>query len=293
MASKNKKLSSAASIFDQTLEGTIRKISLSEIVPSEDQPRQDKDTNIQALAQSLKEEGLLQPIVVKKEGINFKIIAGERRFRAASINGWKEIECRILKKDPRETFKLAVVENIQRENLGAFDESHAFSKLKNLYSYTDKELSDIVGKSRNYITELLSIADIPDTWRLKSAEAGITNKNLLVQLAMAIKLNIAEEFIRQFKAGIINSVKTAKAFIQNHKQSDMPSSAKQIHGSTPKPWFSVKVAIQSNSNRSFAFSTEIDGLHTALKNPEKVLKKIQKASEKIIQQELGSSNTAQ
>ena len=147
MSSKSKKLNVAAGLFEQSIEGAIRKVQLSDIIPSEDQPRLNKDVNIKSLAKSLVEEGLLQPIVVTKQGAKYRIIAGERRFRAAKFAKWTEIECRILNKDDKDTYRLAVIENLQRENLDPFEEALAYKRLKDEFSYTDQELSEIIGKS--------------------------------------------------------------------------------------------------------------------------------------------------
>ena len=218
MASKLKKLSVAADIFEQSVDGSIRKIPLSQIKPTVDQPRQLKDINIATLAESLQVDGLLQPIIVTKDGANgFSIIAGERRYRAAMSIGWKEIECRILNKEGREKFRLAVIENLQRENLDAFEESQAFRRLKEEFNYTDAQLAQAVGKSRNYISEILSIGEIPEDIRQSAREKGIIQKNLLVQLAMAIKNGQTEDFLRAVEAGDVKSVKSAKAFNQNRK----------------------------------------------------------------------------
>ncbi len=260
MASKTKKLSIAADIFEQNIEGTIRKIPLSEITPSADQPRQAKDTNIEALAQSLKEEGLLQPIVVTKEEGKFVIIAGERRYRAATILGWTEIECRILHRDPREKYKLAVIENLQRENLDAFEEALAYKKLKTEFNYTDSQLASIIGKSRNYINEILSIADIPPQWQLKAREAGISSKNLLMQLAQAAKQNAAEEFITGYQQGAITTVKAAKSFIKNKREkTDRVGDVAQ----ETAPRTQVKVRLTWENETDIRLEGSISGLKNA------------------------------
>ncbi len=212
MASKSKKLGFAADIFEQDIEGIIRKIRLVEIQPSAEQPRTRFDESIQALAESIKTEGLLQPIVVTKEGAHFKIIAGERRFRAAQLIGLDEIECRILRKNQKDTYRLAVIENLQRENLDAIDESRAFRKLKTEYGHTDAELAKIVGKSRNYVSEILSVADIPGTWIDRAKKAGIESKNLFIQFAQAVKAGSAEQFITAFANGAVTTVASAKQF---------------------------------------------------------------------------------
>jgi ParB family chromosome partitioning protein len=219
MASKSKKLSLAADIFEQDIEGIIRKIAITDITPAAEQPRTrfDEET-IRNLADSIKTEGLMQPIVVTKEGNKYKIIAGERRYRAAKIAGLEEIECRILRKSPKDTYRLAIVENLQRENLDPVDEARALRKLKNEYGYQDADLAKIVGKSRNYINEILSVADLPASWVERAKEVGIESKNLFIQFAQAVKHGSGELFIQAFQAGSVKSVATAKKFNQERKQ---------------------------------------------------------------------------
>lgn len=222
MASKSKKLGFAADIFEQDIEGIIRKIRLGDIQPSAEQPRTRFDDSINALADSIKTEGLLQPIVVTKEGTHYKIIAGERRYRAAQIIGLEEIECRILRKNTKDTYRLAVIENLQRENLDAIDESRAFRKLKVEYGHTDAELAKIVGKSRNYVSEILSVAEIPGTWIDRAKQAGIESKNLFIQFAQAVKSGSAEQFITRFSNGEITTVASAKQFNKGAKPTASP-----------------------------------------------------------------------
>lgn len=226
MASKSKKLGLAADIFEQDIEGIIRKIPIDDIQPNSEQPRTRFDDSLQQLAESIKTEGLLQPIVVTKEGSKYRIIAGERRYRAVKIAGLAEIECRILRKNPKDTFRLAVIENLQRENLNAIDEAAAFRKLKQEYGYHDGELAKIVGKSRNYVNEILSVAEIPATWIDKARKAGIESKNLFIQFAQAVKSGAADSFLSAYESGSVKTVAAAKTFnkAQKNKVSAPPSS---------------------------------------------------------------------
>lgn len=217
MASKSKKLGLAADIFEQDIEGIIRKIPLVEIQPSAEQPRTQFDESISSLAESIKTEGLLQPIVVTKEGAKYKIIAGERRYRAAKLAGLDTIECRILRKNPKDTYRLAVIENLQRENLDAIDEARAFRKLKNDYGHTDADLAKIVGKSRNYVNEILSVAEIPSTWIDRAKSAGIESKNLFIQFAQAVKSGTGDHFLTAYQTGSVKTVAAAKAFNKSAK----------------------------------------------------------------------------
>ncbi|HMV77173.1 MAG TPA: ParB/RepB/Spo0J family partition protein [Leptospiraceae bacterium] len=218
MSLKSKRLGSLVDIFQaETLEGSIKKIKLAKISPSENQPRKDRMKGVEELASSLRTEGLLQPIIVtKSENLDqYKIIAGERRYHAARLLGWQEIECKILNKDEKETFKIATIENLQRENLSPYEEIEAFSFLKQQYGYSDGELADIFGKSRNYMNEILSVQVMPPEEILMCKEVGIDTKNLLVQAAQSYKKGNFPEFLDNFKQGSLKTVKDAKKFNQS------------------------------------------------------------------------------
>lgn len=268
MASKSKKLGLAADIFEQDIEGIIRKIAISEIQPAPDQPRTQFDETINDLAESIKTEGLLQPIVVTKEGAKYKIIAGERRFRAAKLAGLTELECRILRKNPKDTHRLAVIENLQRVNLNPLDEAKAFRKLKTDFSYSDAELAKIVGKSRNYVNEILSVAEIPAAWLEKAKSAGFDSTNFFIQFAQAVKSGMGDAFISEYQSGKVKTVAEAKAFNKSTK----PGSSKK-----PPPQPTVdKIHCKGDiSGKHYSLKLEFDTVANAdtqkLRQLEKVL----------------------
>ena len=268
MASKSKKLSFAADIFEQDIEGIIRKIPMGDIQPSSEQPRTQFDETINSLAESIKTEGLLQPIVVTKEGAKYKIVAGERRYRAAKIAGLDSIECRILRKNPKDTYRLAVIENLQRENLNAIDEAKAFRKLKHEYGYNDGDLAKIVGKSRNYVNEILSVADIPATWIERAKAAGIESKNLFIQFAQAIKSGSAEGFLTAFESGAVKTVAAAKQFNKTQKAPDAKPASK------PATITDIQVKSEIKDKRwriTFDFTTSHAATSDKVKQLEKLL----------------------
>jgi ParB family chromosome partitioning protein len=213
MSYKKDKLNALADIFQsETLEGNIVPIKLNQIKPAENQPRKNKLDRINELAQSIKKDGLLQPIIVTKRDDYYSIIAGERRYHAVKSLGHKEIECKILDKDPRDSYRLAIIENLQRENLNSYEEADAMMEMKRLYGYTDNELATAFNKSRSYMTEILSISSIPAQLLERAMQAGIKSKNFLIQLYQAEKKNQANEFLNAYEAGLLNTVKKAKEF---------------------------------------------------------------------------------
>lgn len=224
MNSKLKRLGSLADIYEsESLEGTIRKIKLSKIIPAQKQPRSNRTKGIEELAKSLKNEGLLQSILVtKKENIDsYTIIAGERRYHAAKLLGWEEIECKILNKNEKEVFKLAIIENLQREDISPIDEVEALKTLKNTHNYTDQELADLVGKSRNYISEILSISILTQKEIENCENVGINNKNLLIQATLAKKRGNLDNFIEKYQTGEVKTVKDAKEYQKQQIQKNV------------------------------------------------------------------------
>ena len=137
---------------------SVIEVSINHIEPGEGQPRQIFDAEkIESLAESIKEHGIIQPLIVTKEGSTYKIIAGERRWRAARIAGLEKVP--VIERDAtsKEIMELALIENIQREDLNPIEEAEAFERLINECSMTQDELAVLVGKSRPAITNTLRL----------------------------------------------------------------------------------------------------------------------------------------
>lgn len=218
MSSKSKKLETLANILQvEKLDGMILKIPIHKIKPSEIQPRQNRTLGIEELAKSISREGLLSPILVTKEDDHYRIIAGERRYHAIVQLGWKEIECKIISREQRDYFRISLIENLQREDLTAEEEANAMLYLKKQENLTDAELSNLLGKSRNYISEILSINEVPKEALEKCKELGFTNKNFLIQVAQSYKKGTLDSFLNALSEGNIKTVKDAKDFNKTNK----------------------------------------------------------------------------
>src|SRR3989440_6380638 len=179
--------------------GTIIPISM--IEANSEQPRTNLG-NIEELASSIREKGVLEPILVRAVGPNrYQIISGERRFRAATLAGLDEIPAIELDVDDKEQLEIALIENIQRKDLTAFEEAEGFLLLQQKFGYTHEKIAQVIGKSRTTITETLSINDIPDRIRAMCREAGISNKSVLVQIARAENEEAMEALVRRVAAG--------------------------------------------------------------------------------------------
>lgn len=149
---------------NETSENQISLLRISLVDPKSDQPRKSFDKNsLEELADSIAQNGLLQPILVREYGDGrYQIIAGERRFRASKIAGLTEIPAIILDKDDRKAAEIALIENIQREDLNPIEEAMAFRALATEYALTQEELSLKVGKSRSAIANATRLLDLPE-----------------------------------------------------------------------------------------------------------------------------------
>ena len=158
-----------------------RMVPIQQIDPNPDQPRQAMG-DLAELISSVTEKGIIEPLVVRQRGARYQIIAGERRYHAASQAGLHEIPVVIRDVDDGEMLELALIENIQRKDLAPFEESDAMQGLAQKFGYTHEDLAKRLGKSRTTITEALSLTGIPPEVRKVCRLAGITNRSLLLQV---------------------------------------------------------------------------------------------------------------
>ncbi len=154
--------------FDLTAEedknnSELKELKLSDIVRDEEQPRRDFDEDaINALAASIKEHGVLQPIVVTKEDGKYKIVAGERRWRASKIAGLTKIPAIVRTLDSQNRLELSIIENAQREDLNAIELATAYAKLKTQFNLSAKDIATKVGKSEASIQGTMRLLNLPD-----------------------------------------------------------------------------------------------------------------------------------
>ena len=176
-------------------------IPLELIEPNSEQPRSNLG-NIDELADSIREKGVLEPILVRAAGPNrYQIIAGERRYRAATLAGLDEIPAIELDVDDQETLEIALIENIQRKDLTPFEESEGLLVLQQKFDYTHERIARVIGKSRSTVTETLLLNEIPERIRALCREAGIATKSVLVQIARAGSEKAMVEVVRRLAAG--------------------------------------------------------------------------------------------
>ncbi len=141
----------------------LKQIRITEIVRDEDQPRREFDQDaINALAQSIKEHGVLQPIVVTREDGKYKIVAGERRWRASKIAGLDRIPAIVRTLDSQNRLELSIIENAQREDLNAIELATAYAKLKNQFNLSAEDIAAKVGKSEASVQSTMRLLNLPE-----------------------------------------------------------------------------------------------------------------------------------
>lgn len=164
-----------ALIPKETKEQGLTLLSINEIRPNTLQPRKDfDDTAIIELTASIKEKGILQPIVVRQAGNGFQIIAGERRWRAAQRAGITRVPVIIKDASDREALELALIENLQREDLNPIEEASGYQHLIDEFGLTHEEVSSQIGKDRSTITNQLRLLKLSEEAKLALIEGEIT-----------------------------------------------------------------------------------------------------------------------
>lgn len=152
-----------------------QEVPLHLIIPNPYQPRKTFDkTKLEELASSIKQYGVFTPILLRKIGEHYEIIAGERRYRASCIAGMKTIPAIIRQFDDKEMSEIAIIENIQRENLSPLEEADAYYEMQEKYNLTQEELSKKVGKSRSYIANILRLRTLPSKIKKDLVNGDIT-----------------------------------------------------------------------------------------------------------------------
>lgn len=145
-------------------DGELIELSITSLKPGIYQPRKDMSSEaLEELALSIQSQGIIQPIVVRPlEFGGFEIIAGERRWRAAKQAGLKQVPCLIKRVDDRAAIAMALIENIQREDLNAIEEAQALERLQDEFKLTHQQVADVIGKSRTTVSNLLRLNQLDD-----------------------------------------------------------------------------------------------------------------------------------
>lgn len=200
--------------FDIENKDAVQKISVEKLSASPFQPRMTFDEDaLNTLASSIKEKGILQPLLVRQKiNGNYEIIAGERRFRAALKAGLKEIPVIVKDFSDKEVLEVALIENIQRENLSAIEEAESLEHLIKSFSHTQESLSQVIGKSRSYIANTLRLLSLPISIQQKVKDNILTAGHVRPLIGLENAEELAEKII---KKGL--NVRQVEELVQQNK----------------------------------------------------------------------------
>ena len=203
-------------IGETKVEASKNQLSISDLIPNKYQPRKifDED-NLNDLTNSIKERGILQPIIVRKSNddkYKFEIIAGERRWLAAQKAGLHTVPVVITEADDLKSLEFAIVENVQRHDLNPLEEAQGYKRLIDEFNYDQEKVSKFIGKSRSHITNSLRLLTLPlevikliETQKLTAGHAkilvGLENSSFVANKIIEKKLSVrqAESFVKIFK----------------------------------------------------------------------------------------------
>ena len=182
-----------------------RMIPIDQLEVNPDQPRQMVG-DLTDLIASITEKGVLEPILVRMNRVNgkFMIISGERRYRASLAAGLSEIPCIEKDVDDAEVAEIALIENLQRKDLTAFEEAEGLQSLIDRFQYTHEQIAERIGKARSSVTETLSLNTIPPDVRQMCLDAQVTSKSMLLQVARQSSRAKMIELVRRFGQGEIS-----------------------------------------------------------------------------------------
>jgi ParB family transcriptional regulator, chromosome partitioning protein len=185
---------------DAVPEATQRTIRIDLLRPGRYQPRHQFDTeSLQALAQSIREKGVLQPLLVRRlsgHPETFEIVAGERRWRAAQLAQLHEVPVVLREIDDREALEIALVENLQRQDLSALEEAQAYQRLLDEFAHTQEAVAQAVGKSRSHVANTIRLLDLPTGVKQMLDEGQITAGHARALLGASDPLRLAAEIVR-------------------------------------------------------------------------------------------------
>jgi len=195
-----------------------RMIPIERLEVNPEQPRQIVG-DLADLTASIMEKGVLEPILVRhsRETDNFMIISGERRFRASLAAGLKEVPCIEKDVDDAEVAEIALIENLQRKDLTAFEEAEGLQSLIDRFGYTHEQIAKKISKARSSVTETLSIGTIPEDVKNLCRQANVVSKSMLLQIVRQSSRDKMMELVKRFSHGEVSRDEARKERLEGSK----------------------------------------------------------------------------
>lgn len=231
-----------------------RIIAVNRIAPNPEQPRVEIG-DLTELSDSIKENGVLEPLLVKPNRQNgtWMIIAGERRWRAANLAGLSEVPCIELDIDDRAIAEIALIENLQRKDLTVWEEADGLKSLGARFGYKHDDIARKISKSRTTVTELLTIANLPENVREKCVAANINAKSTLLEIARQFD----ERSMHKLLDGIQNKKFSRQEIRQTARPHSKPAAAASVDATeNNRPADTVDSKHNSNKKNVFNYSSD-------------------------------------
>ena len=218
--------------INKTPEETIKIVAIKELSPSRFQPRRVfKPESLQDLVASIKTKGVLQPLLVRSKSLGgYEIIAGERRFRASQQAGLLQVPVIVKDFNDKDALEVALIENLQREDLNPIEEGEAYARLMKEFTYTQETLAEVLGKSRSYIANTLRLLELPATIRKMLEEKQITPGHARTLVGLPKAEELALQIVNQGmtvreveKAVEVKKYPNKKSVKMNEKDEDIQS----------------------------------------------------------------------
>ncbi len=175
-----------ASSSTEDEQNSVLDLSVHLIDPGEEQPRKQFDQEkLETLAESIRAHGVVQPVIVRKQGDRYALVAGERRWRASRLAGLKSIPAIVKEYSSRDVMEIALIENLQREDLNPIEEGEAFQRLMNDYGMTQEDVAKVVGRSRSAVANTVRMLSLPTKIRSFLIDGSLTSGHARALVAIA------------------------------------------------------------------------------------------------------------
>lgn len=228
----------------------VKEVSVSEIRPNPYQPRKEfEPAAIEELAQSIKEHGIIQPLIVRKSIKGFELVAGERRLRAAKLCGLKQVPVVVKAYTDQQLMEIALIENLQRENLNPLEEAEAYEKLIAHHDYTQDQLAQRIGKSRPHVANMLRLLQLPETIRKMVSTAELSMGHARALLAVT-----KEQVQQQLAKDVVEKGLSVRQLEELVKQLNVSRETKKKKSAKNEP---VLVEIEQRLRSLFGTSVKI------------------------------------
>jgi len=253
---------------------STNKIDISKIYPNKKQPRKNfEEKEINELSESIKNQGLIQPIVVRETSGNmYEIIAGERRWRACQLAGLHSVNCVVMSVDDKNVYELALIENIQRENLNVVEEAKAYKNLIELNGIKNEELSKKIGKSSSHISNLIRLLDLDDEIHQMIIDGKISMGHARALIGVPNAVQKAKEIFEKKL-----SVRDVERSTSKHKQTRKKQSEKDPNIADLEKELSDKIGLKTeiefNDNGS---SGSLKLYYSDLNQLDEIMKRLKK-----------------